>query len=137
MLRTLEIATDGCRDGLFDAMATAPVHKGIINDAGIPFTGHTEFLQERLHAPQVVMMLAGGGMRVALATTHLPLAEVAGSLSQAGLEHTLRILVAELQRRFAIANPRVLVAGSARPPTTRPRGKNQRAAERPSYRGCC
>jgi 4-hydroxythreonine-4-phosphate dehydrogenase len=111
VLRTLEIATDGCRDGLFDAMATAPVHKGIINDAGIPFTGHTEFLQERLHAPQVVMMLAGGGMRVALATTHLPLHEVAAAVTREGLERTLRVLRSDLVRRFAIPQPRIIVAG--------------------------
>ncbi len=111
VLRTLEIATDGCRDGLFDAMATAPVHKGIINDAGIPFTGHTEFLQERLHAPQVVMMLAGGGMRVALATTHLPLHEVAAAVTRESLERTLRVLRSDLVRRFAIPQPRIIVAG--------------------------
>lgn len=111
VLRTLEIAADGCRDGLFDAMATAPVHKGIINDAGIPFTGHTEFLQERLHVPQVVMMLAGGGMRVALATTHLPLHEVAAAITREGLERTLRVLRSDLVRRFAIPQPRIIVAG--------------------------
>ncbi len=111
VLRTLEIATDGCRDGLFDAMATAPVHKGIINDAGIPFTGHTEFLQERLQVPQVVMMLAGGGMRVALATTHLPLHEVAAAITPESLERTLRVLRSDLVRRFAIPQPRIIVAG--------------------------
>ena len=111
VLRTLEIAADGCRDGLFDAMATAPVHKGVINDAGIAFTGHTEFLAERLRAPQVVMMLAGGGMRVALATTHLPLQAVAGAITRDGLERTLRVLHADLVQRFAIARPRILVAG--------------------------
>jgi 4-hydroxythreonine-4-phosphate dehydrogenase len=87
------------------------VHKGIINDAGIPFTGHTEFLQERLHAPQVVMMLAGGGMRVALATTHLPLHEVAAAVTREGLERTLRVLRSDLVRRFAIPQPRIIVAG--------------------------
>jgi 4-hydroxythreonine-4-phosphate dehydrogenase len=111
VLRMLEIATDGCRDGLFDAMATAPVHKGIINDAGIPFTGHTEFLQERLHAPQVVMMLAGGGMRVALVTTHLPLHAVAAAITREGLERTLHVLRSDLVRRFAIPQPRIIVAG--------------------------
>ena len=111
VLRTLEIAADGCRDGLFDAMATAPVHKAVINNAGIAFTGHTEFLAERLKAPQVVMMLAGGGMRVALATTHLPLREVAAAITREGLERTLRVLHADLVARFAIARPRILVAG--------------------------
>jgi len=111
VLRTLEVAADGCRDGRFDAMATAPVHKAAINDAGIPFTGHTEFLAERLGVPQVVMMLAGGGMRVALATTHLPLHDVAGAITREGLERTLRILHRDLVNRFAIAGPRILVAG--------------------------
>ncbi|MEN9784547.1 MAG: 4-hydroxythreonine-4-phosphate dehydrogenase [Pseudomonadota bacterium] len=111
VLRTLEIAADGCRDGLFDAMATAPVHKGVINDAGIAFTGHTEFLQERLHTPDVVMMLAGGGMRVALATTHLPLHAVATAITREGLERTLRVLRADLVNRFAITQPRIIVAG--------------------------
>jgi 4-hydroxythreonine-4-phosphate dehydrogenase len=111
VLQTLEIAADGCRDGRFDAMATAPVHKGVINDAGIPFTGHTEFLAERLHTPQVVMMLAGGGMRVALATTHLPLRAVAAAITRDGLERTLRVLHHDLVRRFAIDRPRIIVAG--------------------------
>lgn len=111
VLRSLEIAADGCRDGAFAALATAPVHKGIINDAGIPFTGHTEFLAERLHAPHVVMMLAGGGMRVALATTHLPLHAVAAAITRDGLEQTLRVLHADLVCRFAIARPRIIVAG--------------------------
>jgi 4-hydroxythreonine-4-phosphate dehydrogenase len=111
VLHTLEIATDGCRDGIFDAMATAPVHKGVINDAGIPFTGHTEFLQERLHAPHVVMMLAGGDMRVALATTHLPLHSVAAAITRESLERTLRVLRGDLVRRFAIAQPRIIIAG--------------------------
>lgn len=111
VLRTLETAADGCRDGRFDAMATAPVHKAVINDAGIPFTGHTEFLAERLGAPQVVMMLAGGGMRVALATTHLPLQDVAAAITRDGLERILRVLHGDLVARFAIARPRILVAG--------------------------
>lgn len=111
VLQTLERAADGCREGLFDAMATAPVHKGVINDAGIAFTGHTEFLADRLHAAQVVMMLAGGGMRVALATTHLPLREVAAAITCDSLERTLRVLHADLIARFAIPRPRILVAG--------------------------
>ncbi|MCE3000661.1 MAG: 4-hydroxythreonine-4-phosphate dehydrogenase PdxA [Betaproteobacteria bacterium] len=111
VLRTLEIACDGCVAGRFDALATAPVHKGVINDAGIAFTGHTEFLAERLRAPQVVMMLAGGGLRVALATTHLPLHAVAAAITAEGLERTLRVLLADLRQRFAIARPHVIVAG--------------------------
>ncbi len=111
VLRTLEIAADGCRDSTFAAMATAPVHKGVINDAGIAFTGHTEFLADRLHAPQVVMMLVGGGMRVALATTHLALHEVAAAITRDGLERTLRVLQHDLITRFAIPCPRIIVAG--------------------------
>jgi 4-hydroxythreonine-4-phosphate dehydrogenase len=111
VLRTLEIAADGCRDGRFDAMATAPVHKGIINDAGIAFTGHTEFLADRLRAPQVVMMLAGGGMRVALVTTHLALHEVAAAITRDTLERTLRVLQHDLIAHFGIAQPRIIVAG--------------------------
>jgi 4-hydroxythreonine-4-phosphate dehydrogenase len=111
VLRTLETAADGCRDRVFDAMATAPVHKGVINDAGIAFTGHTEFLAERLHAAHVVMMLAGGGMRVALATTHLPLQAVAAAITRDSLERTLRVLHTDLVQRFAIAKPHIIVAG--------------------------
>ncbi len=111
VLRTLEIAADGCRGGIFDAMATAPVHKGIINDAGFEFTGHTEFLAARTGTPQVVMMLAGGGMRVALATTHLPLKEVASHITRESLEQTLRVVQHDLVERFAIARPRIAVAG--------------------------
>ena len=111
VLETLRRALQGCLSGEFAGMVTAPVHKGIINDAGIPFTGHTEFLAEQTHTPLVVMMLAGGGMRVALATTHLPLREVADAITQPLLEDILRILQRDLQRRFGIANPRILVAG--------------------------
>lgn len=111
VLQTLTSAADGCMRGEFDAMVTAPVHKGIINDAGIAFTGHTEFLAERTGTDQVVMMLVGGGMRVALATTHLPLGAVSGAITQAGLETTLRILQHDLEKRFGIANPRIIVAG--------------------------
>lgn len=111
VLRTLEIACDGCAAGEFDALATGPVHKGVINDAGVAFTGHTEFLAERTGTPQVVMMLVGGGMRVALATTHLALREVPGAINRESLTGTLRILLDDLARRFGIARPRVLVAG--------------------------
>jgi 4-hydroxythreonine-4-phosphate dehydrogenase len=104
-------AAQGCLSGEFSAMVTAPVHKGVINDAGIPFTGHTEFLAEQTHTPLVVMMLAGGGMRVALATTHLPLREVADAITPGLLEDILRILHRDLQTRFGIAQPRILVAG--------------------------
>lgn len=111
VVETLRCALQGCLSGEFSGMVTAPVHKGVINDAGIPFTGHTEFLAEQSHTPQVVMMLVGGGMRVALATTHLPLREVADAITQPLLENILRILHRDLQRRFGITNPRILVAG--------------------------
>jgi 4-hydroxythreonine-4-phosphate dehydrogenase len=111
VLRTLAIACDGCTDGLFDAMATAPVHKGVINDAGIAFTGHTEFLEARTKAPHVVMMLAGGGMRVALATTHLALKDVPAALTRESLMRTLRVLQHDLRQHFGIATPRIAVAG--------------------------
>jgi len=144
VLEILRRAAQGCLSGEFVAMVTAPVHKGVINDAGIPFTGHTEFLAELTHTPLVVMMLAGRGvrgrhgdaqhsvrepaqritnaaltaspenefvMRVALATTHLPLREVADAITRPLLEDILRILQRDLQRRFGLAHPRILVAG--------------------------
>jgi len=111
VLKTLDRALQGCMSGEFAGMVTAPVHKGIINDAGIPFTGHTEYLAAQTHTPLVVMMLAGGGIRVALATTHLPLREVADTITQPLLEDILRILNRDLQRRFGIPHPRILVAG--------------------------
>lgn len=111
VLQTLVRAADGCVSGEFDAMTTGPVHKGVINDAGIAFSGHTEFLAEHTHTPRVVMMLVGGGLRVALATTHLPLTAVSAAITRASLETTLRILHADLVRRFGLAQPRILVAG--------------------------
>ena len=111
VLETLRRALQGCQAGEFSGMVTAPVHKGIINDAGIPFTGHTEYLAEQTGTPLVVMMLVGGGMRVALATTHLALREVPDSITAPLLEEVLRIIRRDLQRRFGIAEPRVLVAG--------------------------
>ena len=111
VLEMLIRAAQGCMSGEFSGMVTAPVHKGVINDAGIPFTGHTEFLAEQTHTSLVVMMLAGGGMRVALATTHLPLREVADAITSDLLERILRILYRDLQNRFGIAQPRILVAG--------------------------
>jgi 4-hydroxythreonine-4-phosphate dehydrogenase len=111
VLRTLEIAANGCRDGTFDAMVTGPLQKSVINDAGIAFTGHTEFLAAHTGAEHVVMMLVGGGMRVALATTHLPLREVADRVTTQTLEQTLRVLQRDLGARFGILRPRILVAG--------------------------
>ena len=111
VLAVLDRAIDGCLAGEFDAMVTAPVHKGVLNDAGIPFTGHTEYLADRARAPQVVMMLVGGGLRVALATTHLPLHAVSSSITRESLLRTLRVLDGDLQRRFRLRRPRILVAG--------------------------
>ena len=111
VLETLTRAGQGCLDGVFSAMITAPVHKGIINDAGVPFSGHTEFLQELTQAPQVVMMLATHGLRVALVTTHLPLRDVADAVTSERLETITRILHADLQQKFAIKKPRILVCG--------------------------
>ena len=111
VLRTLEIALDGCLDGRFDAIVTAPVHKGIINDAGVAFTGHTEFFAERTQTPRVVMMLIGGGMRVALATTHLAVKDIASHITRDSLETTLRILHHDMMTRFGLAVPRIAIAG--------------------------
>jgi len=111
VLETLRRAVAGCQAGEFAGLVTGPVHKGVINDAGIPFTGHTEFLAELTGTPRVVMMLAGGGMRVALVTTHLPLRAVAEAITPAAVEDALRILHAALRRDFGIDAPRILVAG--------------------------
>jgi 4-hydroxythreonine-4-phosphate dehydrogenase len=111
VIALLDRAIDGCRSGEFDAMVTAPVQKSTINDAGLPFTGHTEYLAERTGTARVVMMLVGGGLRVALATTHLPLSEVPRAINRSMLEETLRIIERDLRERFGIAKPRILVAG--------------------------
>jgi 4-hydroxythreonine-4-phosphate dehydrogenase len=111
VLEVLDRAIDGCLRGEYDAMVTAPVQKSVINDAGIVFTGHTEYLAERAHAPHVVMMLVGGGLRVALATTHLALSEVPRAIRREDLVRTLRVMDAELRKRFRISRPRILVAG--------------------------
>jgi 4-hydroxythreonine-4-phosphate dehydrogenase len=110
VLALLDAAVEGCLAGTFDALVTAPVQKSVINDAGIPFTGHTEYLAARTGA-EVVMMLVGGGLRVALATTHLALADVARAITAGGLERTLRTVADGLVHRFGIARPRILVAG--------------------------
>ncbi len=111
VLETLTLAARGCMSGEFDAMVTAPVHKGVINDAGIAFTGHTEFLAELTGTKQVVMMLVGGGMRVALATIHLALRKVPDAITHSGLEDVIRILHQDLVQRFGILQPRILVTG--------------------------
>jgi 4-hydroxythreonine-4-phosphate dehydrogenase len=111
VLRTLELAVEACVSRHVDALVTGPVHKGVINDAGIAFTGHTEFLAAHTGTPHVVMMLAGGGLRVALATTHVAVKDIARHITADNLEHTLRILQHDLIARFGIAVPRVAVAG--------------------------
>jgi 4-hydroxythreonine-4-phosphate dehydrogenase len=111
VLDCLKRAVHGCLNGEFDALITGPVHKGIINDAGIVFTGHTEFLAAESGTAQVVMMLATHDLRVALATTHLPLADVPRAITRAHLEGVLRILHADLVSKFAIGNPRIRVCG--------------------------
>lgn len=111
VLKCLDTAVDGCLAGRFDALVTGPVHKGIINDAGIAFSGHTEYLAARCDTPRVVMMLATEGLRVALATTHLPLAQVSAAITPTELTTTLRILIQSLQTQFGIARPRILVCG--------------------------
>ncbi len=111
VLQTLDVAIEGCLDKTFQAMVTAPVHKAVINDAGIPFTGHTEYLAEKTGSDQVVMMLAAPGLRVALATTHLPLSAVPAAITRESLEAVIRCLYRDLQSRFHIDAPRVLVAG--------------------------
>ena len=111
VLETLRQATDGCLQGRFDALVTAPVHKGVINDAGVRFSGHTEFLAQRCGVEQVVMMLATEGLRVALATTHLPLREVADAIDSNLLRRVISILHHDLQTHFGIGEPHILVAG--------------------------
>jgi 4-hydroxythreonine-4-phosphate dehydrogenase len=111
VLKLLDRAIRGCLQGEFQAMVTAPVQKSVINDAGIAFTGHTEYLAEKSGAEHVVMMLVGGGLRVALATTHLPLAQVPAAITQHSLLRTLRVVDSDLRRRFRLDHPRILVAG--------------------------
>nr|WP_206212216.1 4-hydroxythreonine-4-phosphate dehydrogenase PdxA [Wenzhouxiangella sp. XN79A] len=111
VLETLAAACDRVADGRARALVTGPVHKGVINDAGIAFSGHTEFLARRAGVDRVVMMLAADTLRVALATTHLALRDVPDAITQASLERTLRILHADLVDRFSIAAPRIVVLG--------------------------
>lgn len=111
VLRTLALACDACRRGEAAALVTAPVHKGIINDAGHAFSGHTEFLAERCGGVLPVMMLQAGRLRVALATTHLPLRAVADAITAPLLRRVLEVLAADLRTKFGIARPRILVCG--------------------------
>ena len=111
VLSLLDRAYRGIHQGEFAGMVTAPLHKGIINDAGIPFSGHTEYLAAISHTEQVVMMLAGNGLRVALATTHLPLKDIPAAITRPLLHSVLHILHTDLQTKFGIAKPTILVAG--------------------------
>lgn len=110
VLATLAAAADGCLAGRYAAVVTAPLQKATINDAGVPFSGHTEFFAARAHA-EVVMMLASADLRVALATTHLPLAAVPAAITAELLTRVLRIVHAELKRKFGLAQPRIAVLG--------------------------
>ncbi|AJJ10841.1 4-hydroxythreonine-4-phosphate dehydrogenase PdxA [Yersinia rohdei] len=111
VVETLAKACDGAISGEFAALVTGPVQKSIINDAGIPFIGHTEFFADRSHCPRVVMMLATEELRVALATTHLPLLAVPGAITQASLHEVITILDNDLKTKFGIRQPQIYVCG--------------------------
>ncbi|MEQ5225671.1 4-hydroxythreonine-4-phosphate dehydrogenase PdxA [Proteus cibi] len=111
VVETLARACDGCLNGEFSALVTGPVHKGIINDAGVHFTGHTEFFADRSHCERVVMMLATDTLRVALATTHLPLRDVADAITGELLHEIITILHHDLKTKFGIAEPQIYVCG--------------------------
>jgi len=111
VLNTLNIATQLCLKNQCHGVVTGPVQKSIINEAGIPFSGHTEYFAEKTNTPQVVMMLATQGLRVALATTHLPLKDVAQAITKDSLSTTLKILYTDMQEKFGITNPKILICG--------------------------
>jgi 4-hydroxythreonine-4-phosphate dehydrogenase len=111
ILKTLDAAIDGCVAGDFAALVTGPVHKSVINDAGIAFSGHTEYLADKTATEKVVMMLATKGLRVALATTHLPLKDVAAAINEKELVQVITILHRDLQQQFGITEPRIYVCG--------------------------
>jgi 4-hydroxythreonine-4-phosphate dehydrogenase len=111
VLRLIDRAVLGCQRGEFAAMVTAPVHKSVINDAGIPFTGHTEYIAALCKVPLPVMLLVAGQLRIALATTHLPLRAVADAITHDGLLAVLRILHGDLRQLFGVARPRIAVCG--------------------------
>lgn len=111
VVNTLARACDGCLSGEFAALITGPVHKGIINDAGFAFTGHTEFFAERSLRPRVVMMLATEELRVALVTTHLPLSDVSVAVTPQSLTETITILNHDLINQFGISQPQIYVCG--------------------------
>lgn len=107
----LNRASDGCQNGEFDAMVTAPLHKGVINDAGLSFTGHTEYLAERTGGQHPVMMLASTNLRVALVTTHAPLSAIPSMITQTLITTVTRILDHDLKQHFGLAAPRIAVCG--------------------------
>ncbi|PWQ95922.1 4-hydroxythreonine-4-phosphate dehydrogenase PdxA [Leucothrix arctica] len=111
VLNTLDRALEGCLNHEFDAMVTAPLHKGIINDAGIPFSGHTEYLALHSNAPLPVMMLAADTFRVALATTHLPLKDVSDAITKELLSKVIEVLYHDLKQKFGLDNPRIYICG--------------------------
>ena len=111
VLETLNLAGNACLQGDFDALVTGPIQKSVINDAGVPFSGHTEFLAELSATPRVVMMLAAGTLRVALATTHLPLRDVSAQISLQLLHEVITILHHDLQSKFGLLQPRIIVCG--------------------------
>lgn len=110
VVETIRQATDGCMNGLFDAMVTAPVNKAAINDAGIRFSGHTEYIAD-ITGGYPVMMLATLGLRVALVTTHIPLSAVSNAITQQRLKQVISILHKDLQKRFYLPNPSILICG--------------------------
>ncbi len=111
VLETLNRAIEGCLRGEFDALVTGPVHKGVINDAGIAFTGHTEYLAAQAGKVMPVMMLVAGNLRVALVTTHLPLSDVPRAITRERLTAVLEILHHDLKQKFGLAAPRIRVCG--------------------------
>ncbi|HEG0622440.1 TPA: 4-hydroxythreonine-4-phosphate dehydrogenase PdxA [Yersinia enterocolitica] len=111
VVETLAKACDGAISGEFAALVTGPVQKSIINDAGIPFIGHTEFFADRSHCQRVVMMLATEELRIALATTHLPLLAVPGAITQTSLHEVISILDNDLKTKFGISQPQIYVCG--------------------------
>jgi 4-hydroxythreonine-4-phosphate dehydrogenase len=111
VLETLKKAALGCLSGEFSALVTGPVHKGIINEAGVPFSGHTEFFQHLSNTDEVVMMLATDGLRVALATTHLPLKDISTAITQEHLTRIITILNTDLNLKFGLDNPQIYICG--------------------------
>ncbi len=111
LLSGLRLAIDGCRDGSFAGLVTAPLQKSVINDAGIAFTGHTEYLAQQTGSELPVMLLVAGDLRVALASTHMPLRAVPDYLTQSGIHAVLQILYDDLQSKFGIADPEIIVCG--------------------------